>query len=339
MDKNQVGKLASAAVAAAVPMIAGAVLKSAQERMFKTAPKSSGNVQGRTRAQKSLAAYNAPVSANQYQPQMGFRTAAPVSKGASARFVGCDYVGTINSSGTANTFLDTVFQVTPKNTSLFPRLGSIAAVFELYKFLKMRPIAVGKQASTVPGCMTLAPDLYPNGSTFTASEMRNEEGQNTCKYWEVCRMNYPCSRGTREWFLTDNANSAAITDAKLGDLHFGTDGTATVSQPVADLFIEYDIEFAQGQTNDGIDLMTPAVRRLLQYEGGQAAFQRLARYLLPEEDRQKFDEQGMLIVKKEEKPHSTAIDRLLRGDTPSEIRVQEPIPAAALRTEKRSALY
>ncbi len=334
MDKHQVGKIASAVVAAAGPALAGYAANAVKNRLLNGAkPQSQAkNAQMQASRARSYAdvVRNAPVALSQYQPLVGFRTAAPVTKGASARYTGCDFLGTISSgaSGVAN---DNVYLVTPKNSTTFPRLSSVAAAFELYKFLKVRAIAVGKQASTIAGSHTLAPDLYPDGDAFTAAEVRNEEQQQTKKFWETCVMDFPCARGTRTWFLTDNAGTADPPDAKLGELHYYTDATGVTQVVVADLFIEYDVEFAQAQIASGVSLRSDMVQRFLRYAGAEQALLSLVRQMLPEKERDKFDERGMLRQVKKLKEHLLSIDRLIEeGTLPADVCLK-PIPAAALQ--------
>jgi hypothetical protein len=329
MDKHQVGKIASAVVAAAGPALAGYAASAVKNRLLNGGSQPKAPQKQQSRARYEQVVRNAPVALSQYQPKVGFKSAAPVTKGASARITGCDYVGALSSTGGA--FSDQAFRVTPLNNGLFTRLWAMATVFELYKFLKIRPILVGKAASSQAGSMTLAPDLYPDSDAFTAAEMRNEEGQSTTKTWEVCAMDYPCARGTRVWFLTDNANTANATDSDLGELHVGCDSLGAGAVVFADLFIEYDIEFAQAQVSGGVSLLSPMLRRLLAYEGGLEALLATAHRLLPEEERRKYNKDGSPKPVPKLQLHSDALDEFKRdGVLPAVDVCPKPIPAAAM---------
>jgi hypothetical protein len=264
---------------------------------------------------------NAPVALSEKQPRVGFRTAVPTDPGASARYVGCDYMGTYTSSAVASTYSDMIFEISAAESNTFPRLSAIADAFELYKFKRLRFIAIGKQASTIPGAMSLAPDLYPDGDVFTVNEARNEEGAVLGKYWETIVCEFPCKRGTRVWFLTDNLGTASPEDAILGDLHFGVEGTVTPSQPIADIFVEYDVEFAQAQSATGVSLINTIIRR--SPEDRAMLIASLLR-ALPENERERWDTDGRRV-----RPKKKAAPWL-----PPNFRVigQNPIPVASPTT-------
>lgn len=327
MNKNEIGKIASAAVAAAAPALAGyavSALRNAYANGQMRKPAAAPKVFKNPREQILR---NAPIQLSTYQPLVSFRTAAPITKGASVRLTGCDYVGTISAQVAA---FDNVYEVTPKNATLFPRLSAITPAFELYKFLKIKPVMVGVSASTIPGAMSLSPDLYPDGSSFTIAEARNEEGSQQCKFWETKAMDFPCVRGTRQWFLTDNAGIAVDNDAKLGDLHLVTDAVGSAI-PVCDLYIEYDIEFAQGQAITTDALMRSELLNFLSRQPGfKELLTRFALQLLPPDEREKWDAKGMRIRPKKD-IKLIDFDEAIQEMAPADlIRVREPSPVTAL---------
>lgn len=338
MNKNEIGKVASAVIAAAGPALAGYAANAAKNVLVahlqkKPAPPTRVPASARQRLMRG----NLPVALSMYQPTVVFKTAAPVTKGASARIVGCDYVGAFNSAIAAD---DQVIEITPKNAVAFPRLSAIATAFELYKFLKCRVTMVGLAGATTTGSMSLAPDLYPDGTDFTVAEARNEEGAAICKFWETKSMDFPCVRGTRQWFLTDNAGIATDNDAKLGDVHFSTDALGV--QTVADLYIEYDIEFAQGQAVTADALMrSPLFHLLSQHPKGKKALVRFALGLLPPEEREKYDDTGYRKKAVRKVVELRDVDEVIKEMTPSDLlNVHEPSPmgTTGFRVEQSGVL-
>lgn len=337
MNKHEVGKIASAVVAAAVPAIGALVVRKGAE-MAANYAKGPGKKPVKTSVQTRRDRVSAaPVALSFNQPKMGFKTAAPTRKGASARIVGCDYVGPFASSATANLFQDSVFEIYPGNSAMFNRLGAISLVYELYAFNKCRMIAVGVAASTLPGSMTLAPDCYPNGLAQSAAAIRNQEDQKTTKFWETCISDYPCGRATRPWFLVDPSETASDEDSKLGDFHLGIDGTATAATVVCDVFVEYDVEFAQCVSGDGVSLEllnSPLVRRVQEFRHGKEAVMASLQCLLPAAERGDYDLHGRRVRKEKKMESSDAIERFLATVETPQVSSSSPstIPAAALRS-------
>lgn len=336
MNRNDVGKIASAVVAAAVPALGALVVRKGTEmavNQFKAKSQNSSQKKNIEVRRKQVS--SAPVALSYDQPKIGFKTAAPTRKGASARVVGIDYVGPYATNAVANTYGDYVFEVYPNNSTLFTRLGTIALAYELFAFNKCRLRAVGVAASTLPGSMTVAPDMYPNGSGFTAAGIRNQEGQVTKKFWETAACDYDCSRATRPWFLVDPSGTASDTDSKLGDFHLGLDGTATPSTVVCDLFVEYDIEFAQCVAADGVSLLarSPLAHRIRKFQHGKEAIAASLRALLPAEERKDYDLDGNRVEHAKEVETSDSIERLLASSTDYSRSSSSPqtIPAAALK--------
>lgn len=186
------------------------------------------------------------------RPSPYWRSLAPSRKGSSVRLEGCDYVGSFAIPAGAGA-QDNDLPVGAQDSTTFPRLSAIAAVFEEYAFNKCDFVMVGIAPSTFPGAMTGAPDYGDQGSGLTAAQIRNREGQETIKFWETCTVRMDPGKATRPWFSpTDTSPSS---DSYLGHFHLYTDA-GTANTPVCDLFVCYDVEFAQGVASGDPDLFS-----------------------------------------------------------------------------------
>lgn len=192
-----------------------------------------------------------PALRDYRRPSVFMRSDKPKRKGASVRIIGCDYVGPVSSvMGTA---ADNVFVIQASLATTFPRLSAIADVFELYNFNKLSFHCVGIPGFDQPGAYTQSIDYESAGSAFTATQIRNQEGQVTEKFPNNSVVEANCDRAVAPWFTTDGVGSTA----PFGDYHLLTDATTTAI-PAVDLFVCYDCEFAQGQA-----VGTPELRAIL----------------------------------------------------------------------------
>jgi len=223
----------------------------------------------------------APVALGAPRVRVYQRSAAPTKPGACVRYVGCDYVGAISAASGAQ---DNVYGISAASGTSFPRLSAIAAVYELYSFSKLRFIMAGKAASTVAGDMTGVMQYSVDQSTgFTAAQIRNEEDQVTCKFWESREVIADPKRASRPWFLTGVGHSDESQDGYLGSFHLFTDAASAI--PVVDLFVEYDVEFAQGEAS-GAPELTPELQIVLSKDGGRKFLQKICEAALNSKERE-----------------------------------------------------
>jgi hypothetical protein len=196
---------------------------------------------------------SAPVATGYTAPPVGMRSLAPSRQGAEIRVTGCDYYGSI-SADTA--FEDVVLALSPLAANgTFPRLGAIASVFGKYAWNKIKLYVVAKAASTLAGDMTSVPvyDGTYGANALTEAQAKNRTGQVTSKFWENHVMDVDCKKATVPWFPLNQADTVSTTDtSNFGFIHFCTEAVSTATA-VADLFIEYDIEFCEGKALDDDD--------------------------------------------------------------------------------------
>jgi hypothetical protein len=193
------------------------------------------------------------VSYGYQRPQVMFRSDKPTRKGATARFVGCDYYGVVSTATSAGF---TNIPIWPTNSTTFPRLSAISSAFELYFLTKCKVWLVGVAASTQAGTAT-AVYVYNTDSlspTFSLAQLRNEERNITLKFWENGVTEMDTGRSTRPWYILENAT--IYTDAYQAMLVIGCDAT-TSAVAAFDVFIEYDCEFAQGQSTTAPEWFAP----------------------------------------------------------------------------------
>lgn len=186
---------------------------------------------------------SAPVSLGYVQPPVGMRSAAPIKPGGEVRMVGCDYVGSVSALVTA---ADNEYSLECSNATTFPRLSAIASIFGKYSYHKLKFYVIGKAASTLPGDMTSV-TVYEAGGigSLTESQVKNRFGQVTSKFWENHLHTVDPKKATVPWFAMDSAD-ASNSIAIFGWYHFFTEAAAVVT-PVADIFVEYDVEFCEAK--------------------------------------------------------------------------------------------
>jgi len=188
---------------------------------------------------------SAPLSLGYVQPPVGMRSAAPTKPGAEVRFVGCDYIGSVSAQTTAT---DNPYSLQPIHAATYPRLSAIASIFGKYSYNKLKFYVIGKAASTLPGDMTSV-TVYEDGGfgSLTEAQVKNRFGQTTSKFWENHLHTVDPKKATVPWYIMNSYDSGADgAVAIFGFYHFFTEAVTAV-MPVADLFVEYDVEFCEAQ--------------------------------------------------------------------------------------------
>jgi hypothetical protein len=185
----------------------------------------------------------APVSLGYVQPPVGMRSLAPVRPGGEVRFTGCDYIGSVSAGTTA---ADNIYSLNPLVAATYPRLQAIATIFGKYAYNRLRFYVIGKAASTQPGDMTSVTVYEEGGSNaLTEAQVKNRYGQTTSKFWENHQHMVDPKKATVPWFPMD-AFDASSSIGVFGWYHFFTEAVAAAI-PVADIFVEYDIEFCEAR--------------------------------------------------------------------------------------------
>jgi hypothetical protein len=194
----------------------------------------------------------APVAYGQTSPAVGMRSDKPTRSGGEVRFLGCDYLGPVSTSTSA--YVTTSYQVSPLgtagNTAAFPRLSAVGSIFGKYAFNRLRYYVVGKAASTLAGDMTSA-FVYEGGfnplSVATEVSLKNRYGQATSKFWENHVMEVDCRKATIPWFINADDETAASDTNTFGYYFIGLEPTSSGVSAVADIFVEYDVEFCEAK--------------------------------------------------------------------------------------------
>lgn len=180
--------------------------------------------------------------------QTYFRSKRPSLKGATAAFEGCDFLG---SEVSASTLQDVYFTVSPI-ASVFAKLAIIAPVFAMFRFTKLRVIVEGKAPSTVPGIAAVSGeyDAPATPVAWTQSQVRNQEGVKVCKFWEDLTYSYDTKKNSYNWYHHEPASGSEVASQESqGTIHIVLDGISTTlytaGNPLVDIWIEYEIEFAE----------------------------------------------------------------------------------------------
>jgi len=185
---------------------------------------------------------SAPLSLGYVQPPVGMRSAAPTKPGAEVRFIGCDYVGSVSAQIAAT---DNPFSLDPFFAATFPRLNVVAGIFGKYSYNKLRFYVIGKAASTLPGDMTSVTVYNAGGGpVLTEGQVKNRYGQTTSKFWENHLHHVDPKKATVPWYITSEAGG--VDEVIFGFYHFFTEAAAAIT-PVADIFVEYDVEFCEAR--------------------------------------------------------------------------------------------
>jgi hypothetical protein len=210
----------------------------------------SDQITSTNQMKNQLVSRSAPLSQGYIRPIAKFGTMAPSKPGSEFRVVGCDYVGSVSSSATLG--VDNSFPINPLSAVTFPRLSAISTVFGKYSFNKIRFIVVGKAAATVAGDMTSVISYGSLAFALTEAQIKNRVGQVTSKFWENHYMDGDPRKSTVPWFIM------SVTESQVdifGIYHLFTETTGAVVGivPVADIFVEYDIEYCEALAIGDLD--------------------------------------------------------------------------------------
>lgn len=177
-------------------------------------------------------------------PKVRSRAVAPI-QGGCERIHGIDFVTTL-TSGTSAT-VGTWQRIYSLNSTLFPRLAQEAALFERFKFHKLRIWIYGKSASTTAGSMAMTSavndGLGGSLTTTTETQVKNLGDVVECRGQDFQVHDVDCGASGLKWLVTDTDAVSAVTGAQLGLLIYYIDATAAAGDLKFSVYVEYDIEF------------------------------------------------------------------------------------------------
>lgn len=186
----------------------------------------------------------APVAKSYEAPRPRFESAIPVTPGASARYVGCDYIGNDSSSNSASS-TGGLYAMAAFVAASFPRLSAIADVFLRYRFRRLRYFLIGKSASTQAGTGSWASFVIDATTTSittnTEAIIKNAEGALVLKGWESGVHEVDVNAAGPKWYNCDGDS----TPYNLGTFCHYLPQTTAAGDLSWDVYVEYDVEFAE----------------------------------------------------------------------------------------------
>lgn len=199
-----------------------------------------------------------PIGEAYCAPKVHFQAKQP-SKDADARYAGVDFAGTLSSATSVATAI--YEYIYPANATLFPRLNAIAKAFVRYRFKNLRFILHGKSASTQKGLGSfgsLVTDLLGGSiAVGSASVVKNSEGVLTLRGWETGGHEVAVDTTGLKWLINDTDAGATGEGSMLGFTFYSIEATTAAGDLSWDLYVEYDVEFAEAWLPAGINMKPP----------------------------------------------------------------------------------
>lgn len=187
----------------------------------------------------------APLALDVSRPLVHQRFLAPTQKGSEARVVGVDFISTFGSSTTAN-FLGAL-TLNPRNSTVFPRLSSIASVWCRYSFKKLRFHVFGISAATQRGYTAASSfvndDLGTVPSVTTEAQILNLENVAVGRPWSYVYHDVNLGALGLDWYTCDTTDSVSPNGEAIGSLILGAATTTAANDILFQLYVEYDVEF------------------------------------------------------------------------------------------------
>lgn len=160
-------------------------------------------------------------------------------------------IASVSGPTSGTSFNAKKYVINPADTTTFPWLSSIAALFDKYKFHKLEFRYITSCSTSTAGNVSLAVDFDTLDSTpTTGSAMSNLAKFNTFAAWANEKLSIPVNRrGNNQWLYTLDGNTSS-NDPKsynLGNLFVSTEsiGNSTVGY----LVVEYDVELLDKNPN------------------------------------------------------------------------------------------
>lgn len=205
----------------------------------------------RSNAIKKVAANNVRKKENKV-PASSVPTWAGQSR--SLRIHQMERVANITSNGTtAGAFKADSFSINPANSTTFPWLSGIAALFDKYKFHKLKFFFVNNSPTSIAGNVTMAVDF----DTLDSAPANGVAMSNLAKFtsfapWKAEELVIPVNRPSNNTWLYTAGSIPSGADAKtynLGNFLISTEGLTSTSYLVGYLCVEYDVELLDKNPN------------------------------------------------------------------------------------------
>jgi hypothetical protein len=166
-------------------------------------------------------------------------------------------IGNVNAnSTTAGAFKADTYAINPADSKTFPWLSSIAALFDKYKFHKLRFFFINNSPTSIAGNVTMAVDF----DTLDATPANGTQMTNLAKFtsfapWQQEELSIPVNRRGNNSMLFTLNNQGTIPDGadlktyNLGNFLISTEGISTSGYLVGYLCVEYDVELLDKNPN------------------------------------------------------------------------------------------
>jgi len=205
-------------------------------------------------------------------PRIANRAGGRVVKITREEYVGDLFTGISSGEGGATVFTLDTFNINPANPALFPWLSTIANQFEEYAFrgllFTLKTMASDVSTAQSLGTMFGATQYDINDPVFTSKqELLNYFYANSVKISDSVILPVECDPKENvlaHLYVASGNQIPENADPKfynLGNFSVGTFGCPTAENPVAELYVSYDIDFFKPKLADGGEL------KLLNYSG------------------------------------------------------------------------
>lgn len=163
-------------------------------------------------------------------------------------------IANVTSNGTtAGAFKADSYIINPANSTTFPWLSSIAALFDKYKFHKLRFFFINNSPTSIAGNVTMAVDFDTLDSVpATGVAMSNLAKFTSFAPWKAEELVIPVNRPSNNVWLFTAGSVPSGADAKtynLGNFLISTEGITTTNYLTGYLCVEYDVELLDKNPN------------------------------------------------------------------------------------------
>jgi hypothetical protein len=182
---------------------------------------------------------------------------ASSSFGSGARERGRECIGSL-TAGAANVFVNNSMLVTPTNPFMFPMLWEKAQLWQKYRINGLvfeyvsTTAAYGSSSGSALGSVILAMSYNPNEPDFVSKPQMTNSVYALNARTDVSQLyGVECAKGTRptDWLYTQSPDlqedALPLINTCIGKMQWATfASTATENSVVGDLYVTYDIDFA-----------------------------------------------------------------------------------------------
>lgn len=158
-----------------------------------------------------------------------------------------------SNSTTAGLFKADSYVINPANSTTFPWLSSIAALFDKYKFHKLRFFFINNSPTSIAGNVTMAVDFDTLDSTPSSGvAMSNLAKFTSFAPWKSEELVIPVNRPSNNSWLFTAGSVPSGADAKtynLGNFLISTEGLTATDYLTGYLCVEYDVELLDKNPN------------------------------------------------------------------------------------------